>query len=141
MNNGKSKTLSKREVTTFFDLLKSQLLHDFDGNPKLELSTVDYFYLKLRDEKAEHLDAAARNIITESKYKKFPTLFVIEDVLNALFPMRKIVKEVSVDALKENIENQANEETEEWLKENKMKTPEELKILIDQIVEEKTDKT
>ena len=139
MNNGKQKTLTKREVTNFFDLLKSQLMHDFEGNPKLELYTLDYFYVRLRDEKPDHLDAVARNIITESKYKKFPTLFVIEDTLNSLFPMRKIVKEVSVDALKENIENQANEETEEWLKENKMKTPEELKNLIEKIVEEKTD--
>lgn len=136
MNNGKQ-NLTKKEVTVFFDLLKSQLLHDFEGNSKLELSTLDYFYLSLREERAEHLEAVARNIITESRYKKFPTLFVIEDVLNTLFPMRKIVREVSVDSIKENIEIKANEESKEWLKENKVRTPEEIKVLIEKLVEEK----
>jgi len=138
MNNGKSKTLTKREVTTFFDLLKSQLMHDFDSDAKLELYTLDYFYINLKTEKAEHLEAVARNIITESKYKKFPTLFVVEDVLNTLFPMRKIVREVSVDSIKDNIEKQANEESKEWLKENQVQTPEEIKVLIEKLVEEKT---
>ncbi len=134
-------TLTKKQVTIFFDLLKSQLMHDFDGNTKLELNTLDYFYLRLKEEKAEHLEAVARNIITESRYKKFPTLFVIEDVLNTLFPMRKIVKKVSVDSIKERIEDKANEESKEWLKENQVQTPEEIKILIEKLVEEKSPST
>ena len=140
MNNGKSKTLTKREVTTFFDLLKSQLMHDFDDNYKLELSTLDCFYLRLKEEKAEHLEAVARNIITESKYKKFPTLFVVEDVLNTLFPMRRIVREMSVDSIKNGIEKKANEDSKVWLKENKIQTPEEIKIQIERLIEEKTIK-
>lgn len=137
METNNNKTLSKKELTIIFDLLKSQLLHDFEGDADLELKTLNSFIDRLKTEKLNHLNAVARFVITEPQYRKFPTIFVIEDVLNTLFPMREIAKKICVKTIKKTIEEQANKETDEWLKTNKRKSPAEIKRMIRQLVEEK----
>ena len=137
METNNNKISNKKELTKIFDLLKSQLLHDFEGDADLELKTLNGFIDRLKTEKLNHLKAVARFIITEPQYRKFPTLFVIEDVLNTLFPMREIAKEICVETIKQTIEEQANKETKEWLKTNKRKTPEEIKRMIQELVDEK----